>query len=148
MPFLTGLEAAFSGGHYVPPMRLPILLLVAALALSACGGQSASSLAKKACHSLDLNTGVAVPPGEDEPPGLDKMKSQATEAAKKDNRFQALASAMAAWTETTQRQEPLYKNGFSKMTASEKAELDALEKVREAQYTTVAAECRKARAGK
>lgn len=127
-------------------MRLPILLLVGVLALSGCGGQGATSLAKQACHSLDLNTGVAIPPGTDDPPGFDKMTAQAARAAKKSPRFRPLASAMVALTETQKRQEPLYKNGFDKMTPSQKAQLDALQRQYEAQYDAVATECKMARA--
>lgn len=129
-------------------MRLPVLLLIGVVALSACGGQSGSSYATKACHSLDLNTGVAFPSGDKDPPGLDKMTSEAAQAAKKDIRFRALASAMTTWAARAKQEAELSKNGFSTMTASQKAELDALQRANEVQYAVVAAECKKARAGR
>jgi hypothetical protein len=121
------------------------LPLVWAVALTACGGLDAEALAKRACRTFDQYTGV-IPPG-DKDPELADMTTDADAAAEKDARYAALSAAVTAWSRTARRQQTLTRNGFKSMTASENAELDALNKVSQGQYDLVAVECRKARGG-
>ena len=125
-------------------MRLRCFLVASAFGLVACGGQDAHALANRACRTLDELTGV-VPPG-DKSPRLEDVTADAKAAAQKDDRFAALSSAVTEWATSVERQLELTRNGFKNMTASETAELEALNKITDGQFVPLSAQCKKAKA--
>ena len=135
-------------------MRLWAALLALMLSLAACGGTDATSLARKACDRYESGIGVKTPPVSDLNnvkseadflPYAEKTKAIAAQAAKKDHRYDQLATLIANWVNSVRETTPLLSKGFANLSPSENAALKRLQAASEKEAPRLAAGCKKAR---
>jgi hypothetical protein len=123
--------------------------VVCVLLTSACA-TDAVTLARVACTDYEILTGLRAPPPDLRKAGAvlaREAANKAGDAAKKDSRYDALASVLSGQADLVAEEAPLTEKGFANLTAAENKLLDRLDAQRRTQAPLIEGECKKARHG-